>query len=90
MFCCFFFLQATHFSIWGWIKFIVFICALFRIQEERLHWRLEANADLLSPTGAYPSFEEISTGETVEGNFSIFILFDPVDCFYSHSCEPTI
>ena len=51
--------------------------ALFRIQEECLHWCLEANADLLSPTGAYTSFEEISTGKTVQENFSIFTLQIP-------------
>lgn len=40
--------------------FMSFLC---RIQKY-LHWRLEANVDLFSPTGAYPAFEEISTGET--------------------------
>lgn len=48
--------------------------ASFRIQEECLHWCLEANADLLSPTRAYTSSEEISTGMTVQENFSIFTL----------------
>ncbi len=61
------------------MKFIGFVCALFRFQEY-LHECFEANAHLLSPTSAYPSFEEISAGKTDEEISSIFKHLISDDC----------